>query len=91
MSTATECLGVTPHRAGLQGEHGTGRNMAPFVEMEWGARATGIMARIKDAFDPQHLLNPGVILNQVLCRHDGVATMGCVLAMRWLSQHDWGN
>ena len=40
--------------------------MAPFVEMEWGAQATAIMSRIKDAFDPQHLLNPGVILNQVL-------------------------
>jgi len=50
---------------GLQGEHGTGRNMAPFVEMEWGSRATAIMLRIKDLFDPHHLLNPGVILNEV--------------------------
>jgi hypothetical protein len=31
----------------LQGEHGTGRNMAPFVEVEWGAQATAIMTRIK--------------------------------------------
>jgi D-lactate dehydrogenase len=51
----------------LQGEHGTGRNMAPFVELEWGARATGIMRRIKAAFDPHNLLNPGVILNDVGC------------------------
>lgn len=52
-------------RCDLQGEHGTGRNMAPFVEMEWGSRASVIMRRIKALFDPQHLLNPGVILNEV--------------------------
>jgi D-lactate dehydrogenase len=39
--------------------------MAPFVEVEWGRQATAIMQRIKDAFDPHHLLNPGVILTQV--------------------------
>ena len=47
----------------LKGEHGTGRNMAPYVEMEWGAEAYRIMKRIKAIFDPKHLLNPGVILN----------------------------
>jgi SLT domain-containing protein len=39
--------------------------MAPFVELEWGARAHGIMKRIKAVFDPHNLLNPGVILNDV--------------------------
>lgn len=47
----------------LKGEHGTGRNMAPFVEMEWGKTAYGLMWRLKHAFDPEGLLNPGVILN----------------------------
>jgi D-lactate dehydrogenase len=47
----------------LKAEHGTGRNMAPFVAMEWGDDAYGLMRRIKDLFDPEHLLNPGVILN----------------------------
>ena len=47
----------------LKAEHGTGRNIAPFVEMEWGRQATGLMRRIKQLFDPQGLLNPGVILN----------------------------
>ncbi|UJX40047.1 FAD-binding oxidoreductase [Desulfovibrio sp. JY] len=46
----------------LKGEHGTGRNMAPFVEMEWGATAYAFMKRLKRAFDPDNLLNPGVIL-----------------------------
>lgn len=46
----------------LKGEHGTGRNMAPFVEMEWGRTAYALMRRLKRAFDPHNLLNPGVIL-----------------------------
>ncbi len=47
----------------LKAEHGTGRNMAPFVEMEWGRQATELMWRIKRLLDPQGLLNPGVVLN----------------------------
>ncbi|MDU1889726.1 MAG: FAD-binding and (Fe-S)-binding domain-containing protein [Dysgonomonas sp.] len=48
----------------LKAEHGTGRNMAPFVEKEWGEAAYKIMLRIKDIFDPHHLINPGVIINE---------------------------
>lgn len=48
----------------LKAEHGTGRNMAPFVEKEWGEAAYKIMLRIKDIFDPHKLINPGVIINQ---------------------------
>ncbi len=47
----------------LKGEHGTGRNMAPFVELEWGAKAYGLMKRLKQLFDPKGILNPGVIIN----------------------------
>ncbi|HEY6100598.1 MAG TPA: FAD-linked oxidase C-terminal domain-containing protein, partial [Anaeromyxobacter sp.] len=48
----------------LKGEHGTGRNMAPFVALEWGEKAHGIMRRVKALLDPDGLLNPGVILNE---------------------------
>lgn len=48
----------------LKAEHGTGRNMAPFVEKEWGEAAYKIMLRIKDIFDPHMLINPGVIINE---------------------------
>ena len=48
----------------LKAEHGTGRNMAPFVEIDWGKQATDLMWRIKRLFDPHGLLNPGVILNE---------------------------
>lgn len=47
----------------LKAEHGTGRNMAPFVEMEWGREATALMWRLKRLMDPANLLNPGVILD----------------------------
>ncbi|MDO5523731.1 MAG: FAD-binding and (Fe-S)-binding domain-containing protein [Bacteroidia bacterium] len=51
------------HDGSLKAEHGTGRNMAPFVEQEWGTEIYGLMKRIKSAFDPQRILNPGVIIN----------------------------
>lgn len=47
----------------LKAEHGTGRAIAPFVEAEWGSKAYAIMHAIKAAFDPERLLNPGVLLN----------------------------
>jgi len=47
----------------LKGEHGTGRNMAPFVEAEWGGEAYQIMQSLKQMVDPDNLLNPGVIIN----------------------------
>lgn len=54
---------VTTYDGSLKAEHGTGRNMAPFVEKEWGTAAYKLMQEIKDIFDPDYLLNPGVILN----------------------------
>ena len=51
------------YEGSLKAEHGTGRNMAPFVEREWGAQAFALMRRIKALLDPQNLLNPGVLLN----------------------------
>lgn len=50
-------------KGSLKAEHGTGRNMAPFVELEWGQKAYQIMWRIKGLLDPKNILNPGVILN----------------------------
>jgi D-lactate dehydrogenase len=47
----------------LKAEHGTGRNMAPFIETEWGAEAYAIMRDLKSLFDPSHMLNPGVMIN----------------------------
>ena len=54
---------IQKYDGSLKAEHGTGRNMAPFVELEWGREAYELMEAIKELFDPDHLLNPGVILN----------------------------
>ncbi|MEI6385801.1 MAG: FAD-binding and (Fe-S)-binding domain-containing protein [Spirochaetota bacterium] len=54
---------VHTYDGSLKGEHGTGRNMAPFVELEWGSRIYALMLRIKAAFDPKGLLNPGVVIS----------------------------
>lgn len=56
-------LVVRKYDGSLKAEHGTGRNMAPYVEYEWGSRAFEVMKRIKDIFDPENILNPGVIFN----------------------------
>jgi len=54
---------VQKYDGSLKAEHGTGRNVAPFVELEWGAEAYALMRRIKQLFDPHGLLNPGVLIN----------------------------
>ena len=46
----------------LKAEHGTGRNMAPFVELEWGKDAYQLMWQLKRLLDPTGILNPGVVL-----------------------------
>ena len=46
----------------LKAEHGTGRMVAPFVEMEWGKKAYELNRRIKAIFDPERILNPDVII-----------------------------
>lgn len=60
-----EVVALAIHRydGSLKGEHGTGRNMAPFVREEWGEELYAVMHEIKIIFDPGNILNPGVILN----------------------------
>ncbi|WP_371373232.1 FAD-binding and (Fe-S)-binding domain-containing protein [Sporomusa aerivorans] len=55
-------MAVERFDASLKAEHGTGRNMAPFVELEWGQKAYRYMKEIKRIFDPGNLLNPDVVI-----------------------------
>jgi D-lactate dehydrogenase len=55
-------LVVKKHDGSLKAEHGTGRNMAPFLASEWGEKATAMMWRIKRLADPHGILAPDVIL-----------------------------
>jgi len=56
-------LVVDGYDGAIKAEHGSGRNMAPFVRKEWGDEAYALMKRLKTLLDPQGILNPGVILN----------------------------
>ena len=56
-------LVVEEYDGSLKAEHGTGRNMAPFVKYEWGDKAYQTMKELKAIFDPDGLLNQGVIFN----------------------------
>ncbi len=56
-------LVVHKYDGAIKAEHGSGRNMAPFVKTEWGERAYSVMERVKRMLDPDGVLNPGVLLN----------------------------
>ena len=56
-------LVVEEYDGSLKAEHGTGRNMAPFVRYEWRDEAYEAMKELKAIFDPDGLLNQGVIFN----------------------------
>ncbi len=62
MQSITQLVAVK-YKGSLKAEHGTGRNMASFVELEWGVAAYEIMQEIKQLFDPAGILNPDVILS----------------------------
>ena len=47
----------------LKAEHGTGRAMAPFVQEQYGEELYQVMRAIKHLFDPNSILNPGVIIS----------------------------
>jgi D-lactate dehydrogenase len=55
---------VDRYDGSLKAEHGTGVNMAPFVQREWGSKATELMWQIKQLADPEGILAPGVVLNR---------------------------
>ncbi|MFI8436957.1 FAD-binding and (Fe-S)-binding domain-containing protein [Streptomyces sp. NPDC079020] len=48
----------------LKAEHATGRNIAPFLELEWGPRATELMWRTKQVIDPSGVLAPRIVLDR---------------------------
>ncbi|MCW4152932.1 FAD-binding oxidoreductase [Halomonas sp. 18H] len=63
MDDVAQLVGVE-YGGSLKAEHGTGRNMAPYVELEWGSDAYQLMWEIKSLFDPQGLVNPDVMLSR---------------------------
>ena len=60
-----ELANIIIHKYGgsMKAEHGTGRQIAPFVKDEWGEEIYQIMCELKALVDPHHILNPGVLIN----------------------------
>jgi glycolate oxidase len=59
---AEKCFRAVLEDAGtITGEHGMGRNRSRYLCDEWGRRACGYFHEIKRIFDPQDLMNPGVV------------------------------
>jgi glycolate oxidase len=46
----------------LSGEHGVGTLKRPYIEQALGSLSVEVQQRIKQALDPQHILNPGKVL-----------------------------
>ncbi|MFE5969972.1 FAD-binding and (Fe-S)-binding domain-containing protein [Streptomyces sp. NPDC056463] len=57
-------LTVERYDGSLKAEHATGRNIAPFLELEWGATATELMWRTKEVIDPDGVLAPRIVLDR---------------------------
>ena len=60
-----ELANIIIHKYGgsMKAEHGTGRQIAPFVKDEWGDEIYQIMCDLKALVDPHQILNPGVLIN----------------------------
>ncbi|WP_329418631.1 FAD-binding and (Fe-S)-binding domain-containing protein [Streptomyces sp. NBC_01268] len=57
-------LAVERFDGSLKAEHATGRNIAPFLELEWGPKATELMWRTKEVIDPDGVLAPRIVLDR---------------------------
>jgi D-lactate dehydrogenase len=62
-------LVVGKYDGALKAEHGAGRNMAPYVEREWGNAGYLILREVKTLLDPYNILNPGVLLSDDKAEH----------------------
>jgi FAD/FMN-containing dehydrogenase len=47
----------------VSGEHGDGRLRAPLLEAQYGSEIVGLFRKVKTAFDPDGIFNPGVKLD----------------------------
>jgi glycolate dehydrogenase FAD-linked subunit len=55
--------GVVALEGSISGEHGIGFAKAPFISLELSPEEIALMKRVKHAFDPHGILNPGKIFS----------------------------
>jgi FAD/FMN-containing dehydrogenase/Fe-S oxidoreductase len=53
---------IRKYRGSFSGEHGDGRIRAPFLEQVLGREMVALFERVKEVWDPGHLLNPNKII-----------------------------
>ncbi|MFJ6570019.1 FAD-binding and (Fe-S)-binding domain-containing protein [Streptomyces sp. NPDC091292] len=53
---------VVAHGGSLSGEHGDGQARAELLPRMYGTDMVGLFARVKDAWDPDGILNPGILV-----------------------------
>jgi len=51
---------IMPLGGTLTGEHGIGKIKTPYLELEHGSDVVNLMSQIKEFFDPNRILNPGI-------------------------------
>ena len=56
---------VKKYRGAISGEHGDGRIRARFIKEQVGEQVYAYLLELKRAFDPNNLLNPGVIIGDM--------------------------
>ena len=57
----------------ITGEHGVGAMKAPYLEWKIGKAGVHAMRAIKQALDPNHILNPGKLFYEPEAKAEGVA------------------
>lgn len=57
-------LVIDKYQGSMKAEHGTGVNMAPFLEHEWGTEAFELFWEVKNMIDPKGILAPDVKLTR---------------------------
>lgn len=53
---------VAEHDGSMSGEHGDGRARGGLLPLMYSAQALDLFARVKEVFDPDGVLNPGVVV-----------------------------